>query len=64
MSRFEIVVENVGKVHETASEAEARETFGIYAHRSKFQMGKCAGMSVSLWKDGEPLEEYTPEARP
>lgn len=63
MSRYEIIVESIGKVHEGESEAEARSAFGIYAHRSKFRMGRCAGMSVSLWKDNEPLEEYDPDAQ-
>lgn len=63
MSRYEIIVENVGKVLETESEPEARTIFGIYTLRSKLNQGACAGKAVSLWKDGEPLEKHTPKVR-
>lgn len=63
MSRYEVIVESVGKVHETQSEPSARAAFGVFAHRSKFRMGACAAKNVSLWKDGEQVEEYVPTVR-
>lgn len=57
---YEVIVSNVGKVHEGQAETarEARLVYLTYVDLSKSGYGRCAGESVSLWRDNELIEEY------
>lgn len=57
---YEVIVSNVGKVYEGKAETarEARLIYLTYVDRSKSGRGRCAGESVSLWRDNEPIDEY------
>lgn len=59
---YSVVVGNVGTVHETNSEYEARITFGNYVLMSVKRHGRIAGEAVTLWHNYEPIEHYEPEA--
>jgi len=58
MAKFEVLVGNVGIVHETENERDARFCARTYVDRSKSNRGRCAGEPVTVLKDGEPFEEY------
>ncbi len=58
MAHYEILVGNVGKAHETDSEAEARNVFNIYVKRSREWNGRCGGEPVTLMRDGEIVDEH------
>jgi len=58
MSTFEVLVGNIGIVHETTNERDALFCARTYVDQSKSNRGRCAGESVTVLKDGEPIEEY------
>jgi len=57
---FQVIVGNVGCVHETENERDAFFTARLYVDRSKSGRGRCAGEPVTVLKDGEPVQEYIP----
>jgi hypothetical protein len=61
MAFYEVIVQNIGKVHEGGFVDTARNQFAVYKNRSIKGIGRAAGEGVSLWKDGEIIEEYTPD---
>lgn len=60
MAFYEVIVGNIGKVFEGPNGFEARKNFNTYVGQSKRQVGRASGEQVSLWKDGDILEEYIP----
>ncbi len=60
MSRWEVVVSNVGQVESTLDEDRARRVFRDYVRASGFGIGRCAGESVTLLRDGAPVKEHRP----
>lgn len=57
---YEVIVGNIGKVHEGGFIDTARAQFAVYKNRSIKGLGRAAGENVTLWKDGEIIDEYDP----
>ncbi len=55
---WEVTVGNIGTVY-TGNGRDAKRAFAAYRDSSKCAVGRAAGESVTLWKDGEPVKEYT-----
>lgn len=55
---FEVLVGNIGTVLTTEDEVEARNTFEAYVSKSESAYGRASGESVTLMKDGEPIDEH------
>lgn len=55
---YEVIVGNIGKVHEGSSRAAALKAYNTYVRQSKSGYGRASGEQVSLWKDNEPIKEY------
>ena len=58
MSRFIVVVGNVGTVLETASKRDAIGTYNDYVMQSQSNRGRCAGEPVTLFQDNDIALEY------
>ena len=54
---YEVVVGNIGTVYVGDSEKEARDTFASYAQMALGNDGRAGGESVTLFRDGEPIDE-------
>ena len=50
---YEVIVGNIGKVCHTDDELTARVAYSEYAEMSDNNVGRAAGESVILMKDGE-----------
>jgi hypothetical protein len=61
MSAYQVTVGNVGTVYDGDSPSDAAMTFIAYADMSADGRGRAAGEPVTLWRDGEPVNEYEPE---
>jgi hypothetical protein len=57
---YEVIVGNIGKVHEGFSYRKALDTFFDYVKKSSENYGRAAGEEVTLWKDGEIIKDYIP----
>lgn len=55
---WSVVVGNVGTVYHGTSEQAARDDYAEYVHISRRGCGRAAGESVTLLRDGEPVQEY------
>lgn len=55
---YEVLVSNIGKVHEGDSRTEAELVFADYLWKSKNNHGRAAGEDVSLWRNNEPIREH------
>lgn len=55
---YEVIVGNIGKVHEGTNLAAARRAYISYKSKSKSGVGRAAGENVTLWKDGDIIDEY------
>lgn len=55
---YEVIVSNIGKVHEGDDELKAQLEYCAWVGKSKADVGRAGGESVSLWKDNEPIAEY------
>jgi len=55
---WEVVVGNIGSVYRDLSESAARATYKVYVENSKWQGGRASGESVTLFCDGEIVEEH------
>lgn len=60
MSNYQVIVGNIGLVHESNRCVEARGVYGEYKRQSAEGYGRAAGESVTLYKDDEPIVEYAP----
>jgi hypothetical protein len=58
---FEVVVGNIGTVYRGTEGPEARATFKEYKEQSKSGTGRAAGESVTLFQNGEPIDEWAGE---
>ena len=56
--RYEVIVGNIGNVIRTNNEQVARESFNKYVEISKEENGRVSGEDVTLFDNGEPIEEY------
>ena len=61
MANYEVIVSNIGKVYEGGFYQSALDDFTVYKNRSLKGIGRAAGESVTLIKDGEILQEYNPQ---
>lgn len=55
---WEVTVGNIGTVY-SGNGTEAKRVFASYREQSKAAVGRAGGESVTLWKNGEPVKEYT-----
>lgn len=55
---YEVTIGNIGNVHTGNSLRDAQKSYSEYVNQSKAAIGKAAGESVTLWRDGEPIKEY------
>jgi hypothetical protein len=55
---YEVIVGNVGKVHEGGSKAAAISVFHTYKNHSKRNYGRAAGEVVTMYCDGEVVKGY------
>ena len=60
---YEVIVGNIGKVHEGGSYMKAFAVFQEYIKKSDATYGRASGENVALWKNNEPHKEYSPVAR-
>ena len=58
MAVYEVVVGNIGKVHEGNNPVDARKIYGEYRAQSLSNTGRAGGEDVTLFKDGEPELEF------
>lgn len=58
---YEVIVGNVGKVHEGESKVQGIHSYGQWARKSKLGEGRAAHEVVTLYEDGEPIKEYMPD---
>jgi hypothetical protein len=56
MPFYEVIVGNIGKVHEGRNKWEAQKVFNEYRRQSLAMYGRAAGEEVSLWEDNEPIK--------
>lgn len=62
MPEYEIIVGNIGRVYTTTNHHLAQQEFECWVHASKQEFGRAAGEQVTLFENGEPLEEYYGQA--
>jgi hypothetical protein len=55
---WEVTVGNIGNVY-SGNGTEARRVFAEYRAQSVANCGRASGEDVTLWKDGEPVQEFT-----
>ena len=58
---FDVVVGNIGTVASFIGRDRAHSVFDAYVVMSRDDNGRCAGESVTLMDDGEPVKEYEPQ---
>lgn len=58
LHKWEVLVENIGKVYDDLSEAGARATYKVYKEMSQNNEGRAGGENVTLFCDGEIVEEW------
>jgi len=61
MSQFEVIVGNIGTVYSGDNEATAREAWRSYRADSISHYGRASGEPVTLFVDGNILDEYLGE---
>ena len=59
MAKYEVSVGNIGTVHQGRNLREARRVKAVYVAQSQTGRGRAGGEDVILWKDSEPMEEFT-----
>lgn len=60
MHTYEVLVGNVGRVHEGSQALEAHRVARQYQANSQAGVGRCAGEPVTILRDGEVVFEYDP----
>lgn len=58
MEKFQVIVGNIGTVIDTNSRREAEATYNEYVKQSESGHGRAGGESVTLWEDGDPIDEH------
>ena len=61
MIHYSVIVSNLGTVHTTSKEHEARKEFNDYVTLSKQGYGRVGHESITLMEDGEIIKEYLPK---
>ena len=56
---YEVIVSNIGKVLEGSNAFKANSAYHTYVKMSKNNVGRCAGESVDLYRNGEILKQFT-----
>jgi hypothetical protein len=56
---YEVIVSNIGKVLEGSNAFKANSAFNTYVGQSKRGYGRAAGESVTMFRNGEPVKEFT-----
>ena len=59
MSRYQVIVGNIGTVYDGDSIRLAKLDFAAYVRLSKKSLGRASGEDVTLMDDCEPEMEYT-----
>lgn len=62
-NRYEVYVDNIGKVHECHNRAEARKVFRSYVYLSKSGNSRAGHEAVSLFMNSEPYLIYEPVSK-
>lgn len=55
---YEIIVGNIGQVHDCTNAKEALAVYTEYVNQSSASYGRAAGEDVTIMRDGEPWREY------
>jgi hypothetical protein len=58
MSKYVVIVGNIGTVHEGNNPVDACKVYGQYKRLSVDKVGRAAGESVVLMRDDEPMHEH------
>lgn len=59
--QYEVIVGNVGRVHDSTSGTNAHRDFWEYTKASESGVGRCGGETVTLMGDGNIIKEHTPK---
>lgn len=57
--KYQVVVGNIGTVVDTDDRSEATRTFHEYVWKSTADEGRATGEPITLFRDGEPLVEFS-----
>jgi len=64
VNNYEVLVSNIGRVHQGTGYFEALGEYGSWVNESKSRHGgRAMGETVTLMKNGEPMREYEPDAQ-
>ena len=55
---YEVIVGNIGRVHEGSDSYKAASIYNRYVDLSKEGYGRAAGETVTLLRDGEIVQEH------
>ena len=58
MSKYEVIVGNIGTVYDGDNSDEAVLHYHGYVRQSKSGMGRAGNETVVIMEDGEPMPEY------
>lgn len=58
MATYDVVVSNLGTVHSGEHHLEAFKTYRAYVKDSQATFGRASGEDVTLYENGEPVQEY------
>lgn len=64
MANYQVIVSNVGTVHNGASFKQARKEYCSWVISAKQNFGRASGESVTLIKDGETIREHSAKQEP
>lgn len=64
MPSYDVIVGNIGRTLTTTNAKEAKQEYMDYVRVSKGSVGRAAGETVTLLRDGEPFREYRPKELP
>jgi len=56
--KYTVVIGNIGTVYDGDSEAAARTIYASYVRSAQSGVGRAAGEQVTLFGDGEVVEEH------
>ncbi len=59
MSKYRVIVGNVGEVYDGASKVAAQDSYEAYVSQSRLnETGRVSGEAVTLFEDGDPILEH------
>ena len=59
-STYEVIVQNIGMVHQGTEYTQAYLIFNDYIRKSKIGEGRASGSNVTLMQNDELFDEYIP----